>query len=131
MFKCEFCDKEFKTKNALTGHLGQKHKEELLDRPVRIVSRSNDHELDISVRELQKAKSKHSGVCDVCGKKETANTRPDTKTTPNSLCIDHDHNTKKFRGFLCVQCNRNFGWYDKYTEEIQNHANFNNRRLLE
>lgn len=80
--------------------------------------------LNISIRELKEKRLAHSCTCDVCGKQETANTRPDCKNNPNSLCIDHDHNTNSFRGFLCVQCNRNFGWYDKYKEKIIEHEHF-------
>ena len=50
----------------------------------------------------------------------------DIKIPPNNLCIDHDHGTSRFRGFLCVQCNRNLGWYDKYKDAIEKHYNFGN-----
>lgn len=124
MFVCEFCERTFKSRNALNAHLGIKHKEKLLDKPVHISSDYSDDYLDISNRELKEKREKHSGICDVCGKVETANTRPDAKSNPNNLCIDHDHNTKRFRGFLCVQCNRNFGWYDKYKDMIKEHEEF-------
>lgn len=125
MVLCKYCGKEFGSRNAVSAHAGKVHKEQLLNEPVRIQSRYSDDYLDISYKELNEKRIKHSGKCDVCGKLESANTRPDTKSIPNDLCIDHDHISKKFRGFLCVQCNRNFGWYDKYKAQIKEHENFN------
>ena len=121
MFKCKYCRREFSTKNALSAHCGKTHKEQLLDESVQM---DNGDVLNISLRGLKEMRMNHSGRCDVCGKLETANTRPDCKESPNKLCVDHDHNSKKFRGFLCVQCNRNFGWYDKYKSKIWQHEQF-------
>lgn len=114
MEKCKYCDRTFNTKNALNAHLGWSHKDELSKLNVVI---GNDT-LDITNGELKELRSQHSGKCDICGKYETANTQPHTKDYPNQLCVDHDHNTKMFRGFICVQCNRNMGWLDKYMDSI-------------
>ena len=122
MVKCTYCKKLFNNQKGLNAHLCIKHKEILLDKPVVI----NSDYLDITYRQLNAKRLKHSNRCDVCGKVETTNTRPESKSYPNQLCTDHDHNTNKFRGFLCVQCNRNFGWYDKYKEQIIKHSNFEN-----
>ena len=51
MVKCKFCQKQFKTINALNAHVGQKHKEELLNSKVTI-EKTKD-ELDITYKELQ------------------------------------------------------------------------------
>ena len=91
--------------------------------------RYSDDLLDITNKELRELRASHSGICDVCGKTETSNTHPNTKSDSNNLCVDHDHNTKEFRGFLCVQCNRNFGWYDKYKPKIYEHEEFKHRRI--
>lgn len=99
MVLCKYCGKEFGSRNAVSAHAGKVHKEQLLNEPVRIQSRYSDDYLDISYKELNEKRIKHSGKCDVCGKLESANTRPDTKSIPNDLCIDHDHISKKFRGF--------------------------------
>lgn len=121
-YKCKYCDKIFDTQNGVLQHKVKKHNAEFMDEPAYIED-SKDY-LDISRKELKEKRQLHTNVCDICGKIETANTRPDTKETPNQLCVDHDHKTKKFRGFLCVQCNRNFGWYDTYKDEIHDHENF-------
>ena len=56
--------------------------------------------------------------CMICGRKETAITNK-TQKSPSRLAYDHDHKTNSFRGLLCMQCNRNLGWYDKYSTEVE------------
>ena len=112
--KCKYCGKSFNSIYGLNAHKGLKHKNELLSQNV-VVGKDV---LDITYDELNSYRKNSSNRCMLCGKKETANTRPDIKTTPNKLCIDHNHNTKEFRGFICVQCNRNMGWLDRYHNQI-------------
>lgn len=121
MFLCEYCGKEFKNYNGLCVHKGLKHKKDYEENRLNSYVVIGKDTLNITNKELLVLKNKHSGVCDICGKHETANTRPQYKSTPNNLCIDHNHNTKKFRGFLCVQCNRNMGWLDRYYNEIMSY----------
>ncbi len=45
-------------------------------------------------------------LCQICGKAETLKT---TYGTVKRLCRDHDHITKKDRGWLCCRCNRSIG----------------------
>ena len=117
--KCKYCNKEFISKRGLVAHMGIKHKKESqLDHNKSKVKIGQD-ELDITNEELNSLRALHSNKCDICGKYETANTRPDVKNTPNKLCVDHNHITKEFRGFICVQCNRNMGWFDKYRKQIE------------
>lgn len=129
MFKCEYCGKLFSSQRGVISHKAIFHQEEIANEPYVITRRKRKDVLDITNKEMRLLKKAHSQKCDVCGKTETANTRPDAKKTPNNLCIDHDHNTNEFRGFLCVQCNRNFGWYDKYKSQIEKHARFENRSI--
>lgn len=129
MYTCSYCGQIFCNERGLAAHKGRAHKLELLQENARIVSRYYADTMDITNAELLAARKAHSGRCDVCGKIETSNTRPDVKSCSNNLCVDHDHNTKEFRGFLCVQCNRNFGWYDKYKDRIHAHENFLNRGI--
>ena len=124
MIKCEYCDRRFKSIQGLSSHKGKTHKDKILDEKVRIKSNYYDDILDITNRELLNKRDNHSNRCDICGKEETSNTTPKYKNSANNLCIDHNHTNKRFRGFLCVQCNRNFGWYEKYKDKIIEHDNF-------
>ena len=127
MFKCKYCDKEFNSKQALCSHVGKIHKDqfkiEKLNSKVKV---ENNKELNITYAELQELRENHSNTCDICGKTEVCNTRPDSKTNSNRLCMDHDHNTLKFRGFLCNSCNRKLAWYEKEKDNIIRYLN-NNR----
>ena len=48
-------------------------------------------------RERKKYEHLDTGFCHCCGRKS------------DSLHFDHDHNTKKYRGFLCHFCNTGIG----------------------
>ena len=124
MIKCPYCDRAFNNESSLNSHKGKSHREEVMDEPARVRTTDSIDTLDITKRELEELRSKHNRRCDVCGKFETAAVSEGHK--PNALCVDHEHGTNKFRGFLCVQCNRNFGWYDKYKKKIIKHENFEN-----
>ena len=60
----------------------------------------------------QKYADKNTGVCHCCGEvpeevhasKNTAN-----KARMTGLCFDHDHDTLKYRGWLCINCNQGIG----------------------
>ena len=53
-----------------------------------------------TIKELEDA---FTGYCAICGKSE--------KNCKQRLCIDHNHDTGKFRGFLCSNCNRGGGMF--------------------
>ena len=118
MEKCKYCEKIFKTKTGRISHEVKKHKKEFQNSKMNTPVKIGEDVIDITYGELERLRKGHSNKCDICVKYETANTHPGHKTDPNRLCVDHDHNTKKFRGFVCVQCNRNMGWIDKYSDEI-------------
>lgn len=46
-----------------------------------------------------------TGECHICGAVE--------KGLPCLLAVDHDHITGKFRGWLCGDCNKALGFYEK------------------
>lgn len=56
--------------------------------------------LKLNFNEVMTAWENHDGHCDICGK---------LPTEKNRLAIDHDHETGKFRGFLCSHCNTGIG----------------------
>lgn len=53
--------------------------------------------------------------CASCGKEETAK----NQFGPISMAVDHDHNTNKFRGLLCMRCNRSLGMLNDSVETIE------------
>lgn len=115
---CKYCNKEYQSIRALMGHIGQVHKIEYHKDVAKQYAVVGGDVLDITNGELELLRKNHSNKCEICGKYETSNTRPDAKITPNKLCVDHNHSTGQFRGFICVQCNRNMGWLDKFYNEI-------------
>lgn len=66
MVSCKYCQKQFKTINALNAHAGQKHKDEIYNSKV-IIGKTKD-ELDITYKELEEKRLTHSNRCDICGK---------------------------------------------------------------
>ena len=44
--------------------------------------------------------------CEICGKRDTK----------KKLCYDHNHETGKFRGWLCMRCNTTLGLVEENTE---------------
>jgi|ERR1035441_1997480 hypothetical protein len=47
----------------------------------------------------------HNGLCDSCDRPPEESIQPKER-----LSIDHDHETGKFRGLLCADCNLIIGW---------------------
>ena len=47
--------------------------------------------------------------CELCGK----------KPRNRRLCLDHDHATNKFRGWLCTRCNLRLGFYGDSIEGVE------------
>ena len=83
-------------------------------------ARTGDTVLDITVDELAEYRDSHP-TCEICGKSVHEVTKYSGKSAVKNLCIDHDHNTNKFRGLLCQACNRQLGWYEKYRTSINNY----------
>jgi Recombination endonuclease VII len=61
-----------------------------------------DMTYDKYISELQK----QDGKCKICNKE---------MKLPH---VDHDHNTGKYRGLLCVSCNNGLGIYEKFKNEF-------------
>jgi hypothetical protein len=58
-----------------------------------------------------------NGLCAMCIKPETVNTK--SKDTPMWLAVDHDHKTGKVRGLLCFRCNTMLDHFDKDIDKIK------------
>lgn len=56
----------------------------------------------MTLAEMQALVEAHDDNCDLCGKPDTTHRK---RTWTRQLTMDHDHVSKKFRGFLCSKCN--------------------------
>lgn len=65
----------------------------------------------ITQKEYEILLKKQKGVCAICGSK------PDTRW--QILAVDHDHNTGKVRGLLCMVCNTMLGRFEKRYNKIK------------
>lgn len=54
------------------------------------------------------------GVCAICKEPEPQSRR---------LAVDHCHNTNIIRGILCMRCNTNLGWTERYYDIIDDYLN--------
>lgn len=87
-----------KARNRLANHLGLSHAE---------------------VEELQRRAA--TEACELCGRYET-------KSRWKKLFIDHDHQTKKVRGLLCMECNTGLGKFKDSPELLRKAANYLEKR---
>ena len=60
----------------------------------------------ITLKEYRAMHAGQNGVCKICGEPPPKGTR---------LFVDHDHETKKVRGLLCVGCNAGLGGFKDNT----------------
>lgn len=86
------------------------------------MSMRNGVVLNVTREFVDKYRKEHP-VCEICGKRVEEVVKTKSKFGPHSLCIDHDHNTMKFRGILCSSCNRQLGWYEKNKDSINKYLN--------
>lgn len=66
------------------------------------------------VKQLRKTAPAQPEACQCCGKKT------------DKLVLDHDHETKEFRGWVCDHCNRGMGFLG---DDVQGALNFLNYLL--
>ena len=68
----------------------------------------------ITLEEQEQLLTEQNGVCAICG--EIRGKR--------GLVIDHDHNTKAVRGWLCGKCNMGLGLFDDNPDWLEQAAEF-------
>lgn len=124
---CEYCGKEQDgtygngrfcsgvcVKKFASQITNQRRHQESLQSPYRTY---DGKKLNVTRDFVEKYKQIHT-VCEICGGKEVKLRRNQyykgNKT--QSLCVDHNHKTLKFRGVLCHNCNIRLGWLEKHRE---------------
>jgi hypothetical protein len=64
----------------------------------------------LSVNDFDTLMESQNNCCAICKK---------TCITGRSLSIDHDHNTNKVRGLLCIKCNQGLGFFNDSIDLLQ------------
>ncbi len=90
--------------NARYARYRTKHREKLnrLSRewraknPERVRASNLKHSFGLTVDEYDRLLEVQGGLCAICGKK---------CSTGKRLSVDHDHDTGRVRGLLCMKCN--------------------------
>lgn len=96
-------DDQLDARTAWAKKWAKIQREEKLTRNVKI----NGDVLDITYGELAEYRKKQP-TCEMC----SASVDSSRNAHGKNLVIDHDHTTKKFRGLLCISCNRFLGYYE-------------------
>lgn len=70
------------------------------------------HGYDLSVPEYDALLAKQNGCCAICGTSQCSSGR--------NLAVDHDHDTHRVRGLLCMNCNQGIGKFKDRTDVMMN-----------
>jgi hypothetical protein len=71
-----------------------------------------DRNIKKILREIKKTAPPRPDHCECCGRKAS-------DTPLGTLVLDHDHKTKKFRGWICDRCNLGIGKLGDNIEGLQ------------
>jgi hypothetical protein len=74
----------------------------------------------MSVEDYEKMLREQGGVCRICGRPETVKIYGSVLP----LAVDHDHNTGKVRGLLCVACNHGIGKFQDDAARLRAAADY-------
>ena len=81
------------------------------------------HYYGITVEQYEEAFARQGGVCAVCG-------REPEEGRQKGLVVDHDHETRRFRGLLCRLCNVGIGVLNDDPEALRAAADYVERARL-
>lgn len=126
-YECEFCGFEVKTRSGLESHTRACKKNPLnLEKKIEY-DRINKYkigneELDKTIEFVNTYLETHV-TCEICGRTVEESINSTSNYRPRRLCVDHNHETKQFRGVLCPRCNSFLGWYEKFKINIETYLN--------
>ena len=96
--ECKGCQSIRKAKSYLENQ--PKHRESWLQKNYKI-----------SVQEYEDQFRAQTGICAICKRTDLSGRR---------LAVDHDHETGRLRGLICLKCNRGLGCFDDNKEFLAN-----------
>ena len=67
---------------------------------------------NITIEDFEDLQCLQGDKCAICGGDPPVSNK-------RRLSVDHCHETGRVRGLLCTRCNCMLGWFEKYTDEIQ------------
>lgn len=129
MKKCGKCEKQknkkefsknVRTKDGLNAFCKEcdsiKHRLNRADNPETIKSKKLFNKYGITLEEYNNILHNQGYVCAHCKLPER---KIDYRTGKlHALCVDHDHETGKVRGLLCMLCNTRLEYIIKYIKEL-------------
>jgi hypothetical protein len=76
--------------------------------PIACANSRLNHRYGLTLKKFQELHEKQGGICPICL------TKPD-----RGLCVDHDHDSKMFRGLVCKSCNIEMGYFYDNPEALE------------
>lgn len=123
---CSRCGKRFTSYRGLVRHIkihDPVYENQRKQLKVRVKGNTGSLiDLDITEGELEQYRSLNNG-CEICGRKFSHYQTVKGAKREMALAIDHDHQTNKFRGLLCVKCNRSLEWFLTHKNNIDYYLN--------
>lgn len=100
-YRCKVCD------NLAVGEFRKLHEDR---HRAAQRARNRKHKYGLSELDYQLLIEKQNNKCAICFVELQQNAT--TKHTPETLCIDHCHETGVVRGLLCAKCNKGLGLFN-------------------
>lgn len=93
----------------------QNHRDEILRRAKEKLKKAplGLHKYGMTKDQYMKVHKAQRGKCSICARRQAKPWR--------WLCVDHDHETGRFRGLVCMRCNTALGWFEALRDKIMNH----------